>query len=341
MNTKSKIRGVNLGGWLVLEKWMTPTLFANRKAVDETTFCMELGSSAEKILREHWESFITPSDFKWLKDHGINAVRIPIGHWIFGDCKPYFGAIDILDHAMETAGEYGVDVLLDLHAAPGCQNGFDNGGIQGVMEWHLHPENVDRSVAFTRRIAERYKDCNHLLGIQLLNEPRWDVPMEILREYYHQGYEAVREHIPAEKTAVVIHDGFRLKEWKDFMQESRYSNIILDTHMYQCFKEEERAFDISRHIHRAAVERKQDIDEMKEYFPVCVGEWSLGLAPATYEGFDSFQKETALRAYAAAQLLSFEQGEGWFFWSYKLEEGVSPAWNFRECVERGWLPGHF
>ena len=31
---------------------------------------------------------------------------------------------------------------------------------------------------------------------------------------------------------VVIHDGFELMAWKDFMQEEKYSNVILDTHQY-------------------------------------------------------------------------------------------------------------
>ena len=29
-----KLRGVNLGGWLVLEKWMTPSLFEGLQATD-------------------------------------------------------------------------------------------------------------------------------------------------------------------------------------------------------------------------------------------------------------------------------------------------------------------
>ena len=38
-----RLRGVNLGGWLVLEKWMTPSLFEGLSATDETTWCAELG----------------------------------------------------------------------------------------------------------------------------------------------------------------------------------------------------------------------------------------------------------------------------------------------------------
>jgi glucan 1,3-beta-glucosidase len=54
---------------------------------------------------------------------------------------------------------------------------------------------------------------------------------------------------------------------------------------------------------------------------------------------DEFQENVAYRGYAAAQLLAFERYLGWFFWSYRTE--TTPAWSFRDCVERGWLPSDF
>jgi len=54
---------------------------------------------------------------------------------------------------------------------------------------------------------------------------------------------------------------------------------------------------------------------------------------------DAFQEQVAYRGYAAAQLVTFEKYQGWFFWSYKTE--TTPAWCFRESVERGWLPASF
>lgn len=130
------MRGVNLGGWLVLEKWMTPSVFEGLEATDETTFCAELGDKADAVLKAHWNSFITRDDFAWLAERGINAVRIPVGHWIFGADYPYhhsygehqhpfvIGGIEILDKAFEWAEEFGLNIVVDLHAAPGCQMGL-------------------------------------------------------------------------------------------------------------------------------------------------------------------------------------------------------------------------
>ena len=58
------LTGVNLGGWLILERWMTPTLFEGTDAQDEYSFMQT--PSAKAKLRNHQKTFITERDFKWL-----------------------------------------------------------------------------------------------------------------------------------------------------------------------------------------------------------------------------------------------------------------------------------
>ena len=64
----TKVRGANIGGWLVLEPWITPGVFSatgNDAVVDEWTFCqMQERSVAQGALQGHWETFYTESDFK-------------------------------------------------------------------------------------------------------------------------------------------------------------------------------------------------------------------------------------------------------------------------------------
>jgi glucan 1,3-beta-glucosidase len=362
----TRLRGVNLGGWLLLEKWMKPSLFEGLAATDETTWCVERGKEAPMRLRTHWESFITRDDFKWLAGVGINTVRIPLGHWIFGPPYPYHdkygdnphpfveGGIHILDRAFDWAAELDIHILLDLHAAPGCQNGFDNGGIKDICEWHTREEYITHSVDVLGRLAERYCSAPALYGIQLLNEPRWDVPTEILKAYYLRAYNAIRKHCPPERTAVVFHDGFRShREYLGFMQPPEYQNVIYDIHRYQCFDRAEIEMDIHGHLHRAGGDWRQEVDTIHRelMLPTIVGEWSLGLdlevvslwAEGPFDHalrhMDTFQQNVAYCAYGAAQILTFEHYHGWFFWSYRTE--TTPEWCFRECVERGWLPPRF
>lgn len=366
MEPITKLRGVNLGGWLVLEKWMTPSLFEGMDATDETTWCVELGDQAAEKLRAHWNSFITRDDFAWLAARGINTVRIPLGHWIFGADYPYHekyaphrypfvtGGIAVLDRAFDWAEELGIQIMLDLHAAPGCQNGFDNGGIKDVCEWHTQPEYFDHSISVLSRLAERYHARQALFAIEVLNEPRWDVPTDYLKRYNTAAYHAIRQYCSPEKTAVVFHDGFRdFREYLGFMQAPEYQNVIFDIHRYQCFAREDIDMDIYGHIQKAAIEWKNEADAINNELnlPTVCGEWSLGLdlkvvslwAEGPYnhalERMDGFQEHTAFRGYGAAQLMAFEKLRGWFFWSYKTE--TTPAWCFRDCVERGWLPECF
>ncbi|HLJ57866.1 MAG TPA: hypothetical protein VKT77_22705, partial [Chthonomonadaceae bacterium] len=46
--------------------------------------------------------------------------------------------------------------------------------------------------------------------------------------------------------------------------------------------------------------------------------------------------DAAMRAYADAQLISYETTHGWFYWTYKIASGG--AWSFRDAVARGWMP---
>jgi aryl-phospho-beta-D-glucosidase BglC (GH1 family) len=58
-------------------------------------------------------------------------VRIPIGYWSIApiEGEPYVqGAYDVLGQALDWAQTAGLKVLIDLHGAPGSQNGFDNSG---------------------------------------------------------------------------------------------------------------------------------------------------------------------------------------------------------------------
>jgi glucan 1,3-beta-glucosidase len=357
---------VNLGGWLVLEKWMTPSLFEGLTATDETTWCAELRGRATERLRAHWNRFITRDDFHWLADAGINAVRIPIGHWVLGPPYPYHakygpqqypfvpGGIDVVDRALGWADACGLKVVLDLHAAPGCQNGFDNGGIKDVCEWHTREEHLAYSVELLGRLAERYRAAPALHAIEVLNEPRWDVPTPLLEDYYRRAYDAIRAHCPPDAVAVVFHDGFRSHlEFKRFFRDTPLANVLFDVHRYQCFDRADLDLDIHGHVHKAGVLWREEARAVQVDLgvPAIAGEWSLGLdlkvvslwAPGPYnhalDALDPFQESVALRAYAAAQLLAFEHYRGWFFWSYRTE--TTPAWCFRECVERGWLPRRF
>lgn len=72
------IKGVNLGNWLVLEKWMNPALFDGTTADDEYYLPTQLDPAVyEARIRTHRAEYINERDFATIKSWGLNSVRIP------------------------------------------------------------------------------------------------------------------------------------------------------------------------------------------------------------------------------------------------------------------------
>jgi glucan 1,3-beta-glucosidase len=110
-----------MGGWLVLEPWITPSIFeaGGSSAVDEWTLCANLGyDEALRRLSSHWNSWITASDFYHIASAGMNHVRIPVGYWAVIPIRgePFVqGQLEILDQAVGWARDAGLKVIIDLH----------------------------------------------------------------------------------------------------------------------------------------------------------------------------------------------------------------------------------
>jgi glucan 1,3-beta-glucosidase len=333
-----KIRGVNLGAWLVLERWMTPDTYRGTDAPDEYTLCLMLGDQAKGRLNDHRDTFITADDFRWIKNCGLNAVRLPVGYWALEAPKPYVECSSYIDFALDQCQQNDLKLLLDLHGAPGSQNGWDHSGRAGALNWPKDPKNVQETIRVLGSFAQKYGKHPALYGIEMLNEPRPEVPLNILQQFYQDGYTRMRKYLNPD-VAVVIHDSFRPLSWENFMQQPAYSNVILDTHLYQCFDEEAKSRSGLQQL-AFALNRKNALDKMqKQELPAIVGEWSLSLPHRAMSGLSPLQIESVTRGYADAQLLNYEGTRGWFFWSYKLEQ--PSEWHFRHCVDRGWLPSNF
>jgi len=295
------IKGVNLGNWLVLEKWMSPALFEGADADDEYYLPQRLPREVyEARIKIHRSEYISERDFAHICHMGLNAVRIPVPYFIFGDRFPFIGCISELDRAFSWAEKYGLKILIDLHTAPLSQNGFDNGGISGVCRWSQCPEEVAFVLDVLQKLAERYGHRDGLLGITPINEPitepMWSLmdvqkryrpvdaelakgsapnTLDFLRKFYEDAYARIRPRIGMDKL-VVFHDAFRFRDWKDFFAGHKFYGVMLDTHMYLMMAEmmgcEQTIEGYLKYIRERFA---ADIAEVQEYVPVVCGEWSL------------------------------------------------------------------
>lgn len=296
----NKIKGVNLGGWLVLEKWMSPSLFAGTQADDEYYLAHDLSTEEyHGRMLMHRAEFITEADFLRIASAGFNTVRIPVPYFIFGDRAPFIGCIEELDRAFNWAKAYGLKILIDLHTAPLSQNGFDNGGISGVCKWAQMPEEVEFELTVLERLAARYNEHEALWGIQVINEPILDtmwatmnpleryaprdkelsegsgpISFEFLSSFYLEAYSRMRKVLSEEKV-IVFHDGFGLHLWEDFFKNKDLVNVMLDTHQYIMVTEINGTEQNLNAYKEFLAKMGEEIAKVSKYVRVFVGEWSL------------------------------------------------------------------
>jgi glucan 1,3-beta-glucosidase len=330
-----KLHGVNLGGWLVLERWITPSVFHGTMAQDEYGLCRELEDRKAERLDTHRKTFITEDDFRWLKEQGMNAVRIPVPYWVFEDHGPYVQCANYLDLAFKTAEKLEIKIILSFHAAPSSQNGKDHSGHIGKAEWHTAPDNITLSLTVLEELMRRYGKSKALAGIGLLNEPGRKIPVRTLSDYYDKGYKCVRKEC-GESVAVIISDMYDFINKAPVFSTTDYKNLWFDTHLYQAFSWLDKRRSITKVLLHAKHEWLDYIEEIQEKKPLIIGEWSLGLDKKSFRGLDDFERDKALQAYGRLQQETFSNALGWFFWTYKTEDMA--GWSLRDCVARGWFP---
>ena len=145
------------------------------------------------------------------------AYRMQIGYWsvpitsadtnFTTSVDPYIpGAWPYLLRALGWAKKHGLHVILDLHGAPGSQNGYDNSGQRGSANW-AQGNNVARTVDILRFIADQIGGMIDVL--ELLNEPGgWQEDIaRVVSDFYENAYNAVRE-AAGPSLKIMISDAF-------------------------------------------------------------------------------------------------------------------------------------
>ncbi|KAJ8474805.1 hypothetical protein ONZ45_g15825 [Pleurotus djamor] len=374
-----KVRGVNLGGWLVLEPWITPSLFdntGNPNIIDEWTFGQfQDRTAAAAKLKQHWDTWITEADFAAIAAAGLNHVRLPIGYWAFevGPGEPFIqGQLPYLSKAVTWAQNHGLKLIVDLHGAPGSQNGFDNSGQKKSFPgWHSNSTNVARTNAIIKRLASMFSGQTSTVPIIApLNEPAGFASPDVVsvtRQYWFDSYGNIRFPFGTSQqsnTVLLIHDAFQpLSSWSDFMSPPHWEGVAMDTHIYQMFSDAENHMSNSQHI-QTACNKASSLSSFHLW--TIVGEWTPaandcakylngrgvgsrfdGSFPgssrvASCTGFtgkaSSFSSsyKSFLRQYWEAQTITFEKGAGWIQWTWKAE--IADEWSYQAGLANGWIP---
>ncbi|KAF2462388.1 glycoside hydrolase superfamily [Lineolata rhizophorae] len=248
-----------------------------------------------------------------LRQYGINTVRIPIGYWAYDNSNTPF-----------------------IYGAPGSQNGFQNSGREGSVDWQKGM-NLDHTTDVLKTIAAKYGKwewSGTIVGIEL---------------------------------QLVMHDSFLgPSAWLDVVEDLRAEHGLwntplfsIDAHYYRVFGEDNSNYNQDDHINAtcqwAAAELAAAGDAS---LPAYVGEFSAvtnicvnpdgtttggmscstpGCQCQTMTGWQDWddQMVAQVRRFVEAQLDAFEaHSQGYFLWSLKAPNG----WGFLNGIEKGFIP---
>ena len=341
------LHGVNLTGWLTLESWVTPELFAEAGALDEESLASTLGPRRYRdYVRNHRATFVTRDDFARIAARGFNAVRLPVPWYVYGEegpePGPYQGCIELVDEALEWAEEIGLHTVFALAINPGAPHA-DNGTSPDNADCHVTRDEV-LEVVFA--LAKRYAHRVGFYGIELADAPVVQVrhglvltdgvPVHRLRNYYREAYELVRS-AAGEDVVVIMPDGGVPGGWGRFMAQRHYKNVWLDCHLDR----PSVRMDVSgpSGVRRLVSAHERHVaDARRSRMPVMVGKWSSSLPVAdsqmTPEGRIALE-----RVYTSEQLRTYEKCPAWFFNTWKTS-GMLAGWDARVALatfERGMI----
>lgn len=205
---ESKMIGVSMGNWLVLERWLDEDWFtglAGPEAWDEWDFTKNLGADKAKTeLTTHWNSFVQESDIDKLKSVGVNTVRIPLGYWAFVDTakgEPYLSKAGQTDQLQKMLGwlyDRQMYAMIDLHGMPGSQNGDQSSGHNTSNIAWFDNDNFGYSYTVLNATIDWIKQSNYssvVHSVCPVNEPRPGTDsgrLSQLTSFYETSYQLLK-----------------------------------------------------------------------------------------------------------------------------------------------------
>ncbi|RPD66317.1 glycoside hydrolase [Lentinus tigrinus ALCF2SS1-7] len=348
-------QSVNLGSWFVHEQWMTPSLFtcASGSQISELDIASGWGSPdrARQLLERHWDTFINTSDFQYLASIGINTVRLPIGYWSLGPdfCQGtpfepvaavYQNAWSRVVRAINMAADSGIGVLVDLHGAPGSQNGQPHSGISdGQVNLFGNDWFENKTMAVLSFLTQQLVNVTNVVGIQILNEPN---NVDGLPDFYARAIATIRNTSSASKDLpLYIHDGFNLTRFSAFVA-NRTDFVVQDHHSYFVFTASDASESASDHIQDIHDSIAQDLGAASDHQRrnLVVDEFSCALTDQSLNG--EANPDQARRDFCEGQMQIYQnETAGWAFWAYNKEDCYDdPGWCFKAAVGKS-LPSTF
>jgi len=332
------LKGVNFGGWLMMEAYFmySPNL---PQKIFEKEFARQCGEKAlRELIGSFRDNFITEADVKQVASWGMNCIRLPFHYKVAEDPK----AVSYLDQAIGWARKHKVYLILDMHAAYGAQNSdWHSDSLNGKAELWTKKSNRQKTYALWEKLADRYKDETIIAGYDILNEAVLE-SADLLNEFYRESIKAIRR---SDKNHILFIEGKHWAQQIESLDDFEDDNWVYSIHFYEPI---EFAFNLIQFMRYPAAGFDKDSLRrrmegyaqfaQKKQRPVHVGEFGVNYREGLY-GEDMYLKD---------ELKIFNDfGFHWNYWTYKavknhmFPDGIygyypNSPWVHRIGPKTGW-----
>jgi endoglucanase len=346
-NKPVRLRGVNLGGWLMMEGYF---MHSRNEAVQifKKEFRKKLGPKALKEFEKKFRnSFVQQKDIKNISQMGFNCLRVPFHHRLI-EHKPYrydLKGVAYLDRVISWAKKYKLWVILDLHGACGSQNHDWHSDSLGEANLWKSPLAQKRTDALWTFLADRYKNNKTVAGYDLLNEAVLGNTHK-LNTFYKKVIKTIRS---VDQNHILFIEGNNWAMDLKCLDVFDDNNYVLSAH---CYEPLDFTFNFVPQLKyplksKKGIWNRKNIEKIikkhaafarRHNVPVFVGEFGINARGGRY-GEDKWLKDI---------LQCFKKYDfHWTYWTYKaiknplfpdglLSYRANPPWVNRQGPKIGW-----
>lgn len=308
-----QLKGLNLGGWFVMEPWMCP---ADSGGLPDTySIITKLDSrfgvaTEQALIRTYQTNWIMTADLDNITNAGFNCVRVPVWWGNFYSITNTTSAgwrsdaFAELDWVVTNCASRGIYVVIDMHGVVGGQSTSDDTGEEDQDTYWTNGTEQSETAYMWTQIASHYNGNAAVAGYDLINEPDEAPGTNAVLSAYNSLYHAIRA---VDQTHLIFIEGtFGSWDWSMLPAPSVYgwTNIAYSMHEYQY------GGSVAQ-IESGSDNQVIDFNNHSSWdVPDYIGEWNdMGQGAACYD-------------YSIADYNN--AGVSWTMWAYKATDGLVP-----------------
>lgn len=239
-------------------------------------------------------------------------------------------------------------MLVDFHAVPGGANPQEHSGTNSKRcELWDHSRHQNSALNCLGYMAHQIfqERLEGVVGLQICNEAEGWAQDRGMYQFYDKAIEVIRavdSSLPVYISDAWNLDGALGYAMQKNQQQALYvSPVVIDTHLYFCFGDADKAKSPQQIIQEipnqlSTLDGKAGSVVDKGAAEVAIGEYSCVLDGSTWDKSNGADRGELVKQFGQAQSRRYQQkAGGTFFWTYKMDWLPGGEWGFIEMTEKG------